>query len=739
SPAKRFTFAIKIDGLTFITDLKERIWSKKRNALANVNVSQLRLWRVNIPVNDENKMNMLDTSRTNINVKEELDGIEMCPVDPISKYFDEQYTGPSVENTCINIIVDINNKGPVNWNNNKSIFTWLQNLKRSNGIIKQKLVDTYGAKFPLQGRDETIENLFRGTFVTNGICDRFKQRNTTDRNNHPIPILVNGPGAGKSRFLQELPTLLCNHVQKYTEDNSLINSIKNRMFSINVTYGNDTAASEEDVRIGETSVALRMLYEHFIVGGSYDYKTFIREWGKSQLSISTALDIILMDVDADKNDDYKTNFIIIGIDELNILHNLYRKDSNSHNPVQLIVYAVNSGTIQGPLEEMARGSTYLHLYLPLRLLRDEEVWNISKNIADTENLAEYINRSIFRRCIGDLGGQVRALEIFYIELLKQVECQTNYIDYIHIMLNVKDELIQRYPFKRFANMITPAIIRAILNIPVRSYENASNNGQLTYTDLSSHGILNLEPTRDGFYKVMIDQNPHVYWQEFEDFNMRFWTLRLRLLSFLNEPITIQELFRGAFNFGYYSECIFHLPTVDSIQYQQLNFQYPTTEQNLRISPGIVYKNGAGAPWDLFFVLDDCIFTIQIKSSEVIDERMLNTEYNKVKNAFNILQNSFEGEFVIKNWVLLICTNGSRTVNSLNSLQKNCFIVDCENFKDFYGYTFSSRAAFSAANDTIDVNTAEVYELKTITGIGEETAKDIYNKRPYCDENDLYSK
>ncbi|CAG8629446.1 29420_t:CDS:2, partial [Racocetra persica] len=682
----------EIDNLEFVSQLQIKLWSQNPDTLANVDSIQLQLWRVNIPINDENKLKILETSYTNIDVEEKLDGLKMLPTDPISNYFNEQFP---IENTCINIIVQTE---AVNWDN-KSIFTWIQYVRRSSEIAKPKFVESYGAKFPLQGRDETIEILFRGTMDKNGICQRFQQRKTTNRYNHPIPILANGPGAGKSRFLQELPTLLCDHVEKYTDDNFLINSIKNRMLSINITFGDGTIASDED-------------------------NQFLRRCGKSQLKIIDALEIILMDVDVNKNDDDKTNFIVIGIDELNHLHNRYGKELDpQQNPVLAIVQAAGrlncscqnvfylpilAGTIQGPLEEMFIGSTYLYLHLPLRLLHDEEVWNISENIANTENLAKYINKSTFRRCISDLGGQVRALEIFYNILSRQVKCQTNYIDYVYIMSAVKNSLKEKYPFVQYANAITPAI--------------------LNYIDLSSRGVLNLEPTHTGFYvrmpymwvwiltsfnkisgnfwDVMIDQNPHVYWQEI---------------------------------------CI-SAPSVDSIKYQILDFRFPNTVQNLHLSPGIVYKNGAGAPWNLFFFLDNYLFVIQIKysdvmsqKSQVFDERMLNLEYDKVKNAFNTLQNSFEGEFPIKNWVLLICTNGQKTSNSLNSLPNNCFVVDCENFKDFYGYTFSSRAEFSAANDTIDVNTAEDYELKTIKGIGEKTAQDICNKRPFYDENDLYSK
>ncbi|CAG8595833.1 16940_t:CDS:2, partial [Gigaspora margarita] len=96
-----------------------------------------------------------------------------------------------------------------------------------------------------------------------------------------------------------------------------------------------------------------------------------------------------------------------------------------------------------------------------------EVWNISRSIANSEYLEEYINRSTFHRCISDLGGQ--------------------------------DILIQRYPFEKYANVIMLAIAHAILNIPVKEYNKADNDEQLNYIYLSSRGMLNLEQTHDGFY------------------------------------------------------------------------------------------------------------------------------------------------------------------------------------------------------------------------------------------------
>ena len=45
-------------------------------------------------------------------------------------------------------------------------------------------------------------------------------------------------------------------------------------------------------------------------------------------------------------------------------------------------------------------------------------------------------------------------------------------------------------------------------------------------------------------------------------------------------------------------------------------------------------------------------------------------------------------------MLFICANGPKTEDALDLLQSNCLVIYEMNFKDFYGYTYSSRAEFS---------------------------------------------
>ncbi|CAG8503991.1 7744_t:CDS:2 [Funneliformis mosseae] len=129
----------------------------------------------------------------------------------------------------------------------------------------------------------------------------------------------------KSRFLQELPTLLRNQAHKYLDDDELLNIIKDHMFVITVTFGNGSGVSIE----------------------------------KKALKITDALNIVIKYVNSDR---MTTNCSIGNIFYIPIL----------------------AETIQGPLEEMFKFLTYRFQPLPLRLLRDEKAWKVSEFVASSE-------------------------------------------------------------------------------------------------------------------------------------------------------------------------------------------------------------------------------------------------------------------------------------------------------------------------------------------------------------------
>ncbi|EXX56309.1 hypothetical protein RirG_217290 [Rhizophagus irregularis DAOM 197198w] len=167
--------------------------------------------------------------------KEEVE--ELNPFNYLSNYFSDQAAADKsiiivqVPATTASLSRDIITKSIMSLvnlaeaylENVHETYDWLKSLRRSsNKIATRKLVDTYDANFPLEGRDESIKILFKGSKGRNGICKIFEKRKSRDSNLHPIPILANGPGTVKSRLLQELPTLLREQAKNYTTDSELL-------------------------------------------------------------------------------------------------------------------------------------------------------------------------------------------------------------------------------------------------------------------------------------------------------------------------------------------------------------------------------------------------------------------------------------------------------------------------------------------------------------------------------------
>ena len=53
------------------------------------------------------------------------------------------------------------------------------------------------------------------------------------------------------------------------------------------------------------------------------------------------------------------------------------------------------------------------------------------------------------------------------------------------------------------------------------------------------------------------------------------------------------------------------------------------------------------------------------------------------------------------------------------------------------YCYITFVLFHLANDKLDANTAEEFELCAMDYVGPVTAREMCNKRPYDDEEDLY--
>ncbi|GES91183.1 hypothetical protein GLOIN_2v1592612 [Rhizophagus clarus] len=350
---------------------------------------------------------------------------------------------------------------------------------------------------------------------------------------------------------------------------------------------------------------------------------------------------------------------------------------------------------------------------------DEDSIKIGKSL-DLFDDKYFTCHPYFRICIGDLGGHVKSLEYFYRkfeEYLEQCERNPYQVKIEDVIISVKCTIESKYQLSLNSKWLKEPLTKAILGIPVDKYDVIKiGENEMSYQELSSKGVVNL-----------FDYYEPMYWQNFEDFNAKFWALRLSLFRLLGyKKIKLGELLNGAkFSRGFPEEAEIVLP--EDTKLCKLRHGYPATETNENKNMNgmeesfrcytkldclknediknekymdFVFLNAPGAPWDVFNFLnyessETGIFCVarQIKYTNIetmiIDQDSFNDEYERVSKAIK--------DVPIDNWALLFLTN-AESRESLNiTCKNNSALVSRKQFQDFYGFTYASRAQFASVS------------------------------------------
>jgi hypothetical protein len=83
-------FNIKINEAETVAELKKSIKEIQKPFFDNVAFKDLKLWKVNIPLDSENEKLSAINTNINVNIKEDLEGVEMSALSKISKHFPTQ-------------------------------------------------------------------------------------------------------------------------------------------------------------------------------------------------------------------------------------------------------------------------------------------------------------------------------------------------------------------------------------------------------------------------------------------------------------------------------------------------------------------------------------------------------------------------------------------------------------------------------------------------------------------------
>ncbi|KAJ2994827.1 hypothetical protein HDV02_001286 [Globomyces sp. JEL0801] len=361
-------------------------------------------------------------------------------------------------------------------------------VKKRRLSISKNLVDTSGADFVYSDRTSSMKVL----------ADCLAQRHVawkegkTDRNLHPIPFLADGPGSGKSRFLQELPSSLINLVSQGGYSQEFKNIFKSPV-CIKFTFSNGTPYTFDEAEQFSVhqSICLRILYQYET--GYSNFQSFYNDYKSQEFILSRILEKVGTDASC----------IILGIDELNkvyeidlykqkdlqdikerLLSELFRWVGSLSCEFSPFFIPVLAGTVIGPIKSVVRKSTHPPLHIPLPLLSFESCLNIFAKKNTMFSQLVQTSRQL-RQLISDCGGHCRSLEILFDGMLKINHSSPSFWD--DVTVYVRHCLNERYDLSNYP--LGSAIALSFLGRPVKRKDSYPEHPSLNIQDLEERGLI----------------------------------------------------------------------------------------------------------------------------------------------------------------------------------------------------------------------------------------------------------
>ena len=579
--------------------------------------------------------------------------------------------------------------------------------KRKTSILHNLVDGNVGADFLYLDRDESFQ------ILAESLSKRYLawEKGVQTKENHPMPFLADGPGSGKSRFLQELPISFKKYVANSSDLSPEFKTVFSNALFINISFNSGATYSAEEISIGiQKSVCLRILHQ-FHEQEFTNFHSFYDHFKNDEFSLTSVLTKLCSDASA--------SCVVLGIDEVNQLHTRSKEHFNelfrfvgglcrSFTPFLVPVLA---GTVIGPIKSIVTKSMFPPLHIPLPLLSFESCLNIIYQ-KETRYADMVRNSWQLRRLVADVGGHCRALEILYEGLEKKNSSLETYWD--DVVDYVKHRISELYQPETIP--LGPAIVYTFLSLDVDREEAYPGVPDLKFLDLEEKGLVKLEngkvivpyvfvhcflainrttPFAKFWKNILIGAD--YWWQDWEVFNCNYIAFRLSLFSYQGiRSISLQQLFNGA-KFSKLADIRIKIPTESEIIVSKINYRYPSTKAP-QFDSGNSVLNGGGAPFDSFIYLEQetpgnddkrLLLALQTKLAyqdsgrpQLITNVLVNDEYQKINDT---ISNFIPGtDFV---GVILGHCDGDFTEGNLPS---NCVVVSKNEQKNFYGKAYYHR-------------------------------------------------
>jgi Crinkler effector protein N-terminal domain len=557
------------------------------------------------------------------------------------------------------------------------------------------------------------------------------RRGNIDKQSHPLFMYVDGPGTGKSRFLDEFPTLIKQ--QMACEDDVEMKQLVQCAYTFKLTFGHETCDNHRSFAYPTALIGTRMLYQ---LQSSMSWKTFCENemYHMNPEEVFTHLSYIT-------RKPLNKMCVILCVDNLDKLeaggrgssfHSVFTTLCLLLNASKCFVIVIGSASMYQPVNDSVVFTCQKTFFLPTTSLACPTV--------NGRSLLEPLrgdNESLVQLLVDDMGGHARALEVLFSVM---VQHQGKAFEYMPMMHHVLAAIRHAFPkvIKHMMDM-KQAFYAVITRQIVDEY---SSFGSLKLDQVISCGLIRCkqvylecpfvlylllksrlvdEPVQD--FK---DLKP---WQAWEQFNSRFRALKSNFFS-QQSSVLWTEIHIGA-RFG--EGC-------DRRVIERPLICVPTTKQMSTKSKGFRKGTCSCGKDDGQCVVYQPIKGCLCGDASVCLEDSTNGFFHEIHHcsddvSLDVVKRAKRRAAGCDDLFVFYCT--SRVTGDVSTLS-NVAVVDATCWNKYYG-PFADRARFIHSVAWPCINTCPMAQLECVHGVDAHYRAQIIHKRPFSSVEDAQTR
>jgi len=603
-----------------------------------------------------------------------------------------------------------------------------------------ELVGTVGVDWPYQ-QSPGLKQLLQKEISTHY---QYWKKMVFDKTVHPLFLALSGAGTGKSRLLQELPSIAKEAVAS-SENKELIDRFQDS-YTFHISFENGTPFMHAIDTSAERAIVLRMLWQLYWRKDLLDFQS----WSSDVSNHLTIHDVFrLLGQLLTKDLDEMTVFLMVDgtqrVINKDIFYDVFSNVSLLINQSPVFIIGCCAATESVPVSQVLAGTLQRKRPLKVPLLNGREIFRKYLRVFNP----------ILDLLIDDMGGNGRALELLedqwkmYLnspEIYDTVTLMTNLRSDLHSVYDISDASSQFFPILRA--IMTKCVFNEVTDIiPGTDWtvDKTCSIGLVNYNSdpeypntlscafiwlwlLTSRKHDNLYQLVTGIYDdIPGDRVNFPTPTHFEKFNAHYRCLKSQIFD--GQIIPMSKFHDGAVLNG---DLHIKIKPLKISQTAQRQNQTKSKKQDISLNNKESHQES-----------EDNHFFVNNTSGDawcqiMTEPPIIEIHQYKVNNDLNITHDVYKSERskAAKDEDFFILFSNYKNTLDEHKLPSRSGLVTTQNYKKYYG-PFASRAFFmTIQNNLFSINTATQQQLLTIPGIGLERSEMILQERKKKPFNNL---